>query len=826
MAKFVDDKYQHLESDVDKLRQKFRMYISFSNELAAKSIVLEILYNAIDECENPLSPADTIQVEYDERNDTIKVTDNGRGIPTAQLEKVLTTLNSGSNIDSGAKASLKARTLGRNGTGTLAFTALSERMEIFSYRGGTENLCKHMIFEEGRKVFEEVTSCDSSKHGLTVYCKPSKILGKSTRIVWDQIYNELVNLQFQNNKKIKMSSIYIDKKGIVETERYVSQPFESILVHKNDKSSLISDKIMINISGDDIQEEVGGKVYNRFIDMDIAFVYTNNMTPYIDSFCNSNNTIDNGSHLDGALEGICRYFQTVTKNSLSDRERDKLDVKWDDVKSGLSIAINLGTNMEEIFTSQTKHKILNEDFEKMIKDKTVDSLQSYFTKNPSQLRELINIVKMNAKVRREGDKIRNAVIKESITNWSSYKMDNYDPCTNRGKEYKELYIIEGKSAKGSLKQARDPKFQALFAIRGVSANVFKMDLDAILKNTEFKNLITVMGCNVGSKFDLSKLQFDKIVIATDADVDGLFIRSLLCSFFIKVFPEIILDGRLFIAEPPLYRVDDKKNPFVINREDYINRYITAVVKEYQLSFYDKKLAKKGEPQIVLGKSELKQFLADTSSYVEDVLLLARHYKVHKRLIEIIFHELAGLIDIEKEYNTDAEINDLLKQVDIQHLMTVIGEDFDEIVYDDNKEIIKGIIDGKYQSMELSQRLVRKGINIIKMIRSYSMKTISIMLKHTKTGAEHILPLMTSLEMLKKFQPDILHRFKGLGENNPDDIRFTLMDANTRMLIKVMISDIENDLKVFNVLRGSSPQDAAARKAMMAGYQIPRELLDT
>lgn len=517
MAKFVDDKYKHLVSDVEKMRSKFMMYISYSGTLAAKSIVLEILYNSIDECTNPRSPADTIRIEFDEKADRIMISDNGRGIPSDEMETVLMTLNSGSNIDSGAKSSMKISTLGRNGIGTLAFTALSETMEIYSYRGGTENICKHMIYQEGKKVFDEVTPCNPKKHGLVVYSKPSKILGKNTKIVWEHIHDELINLQFLNKKKIKMSSSYLNKDGVVVEEKYMTQPFENIISHKNGKSNLISNKMLINITGDDIPEEIGGQTFKRFLNMDIAFAYTSSATPYIDSFCNSNNTIDNGSHLDGAIEGISRFFQAATKHTLTEKEKEKLDIKWDDVKTGLSVVVNLGTNFENMFTSQTKHKVSNADLLKIIKDSTIDSLTKYFDKYPDQLKELTNIIKMNAKIRREGDKVRNAVIKETMTNWSSYKMENFDPCTNKGKSYKEIYIVEGKSAKGLLKQARDPVFQALFAIRGVSANVFKMDTDKILNNVEFRDLIKVMGCNIGAKFDLSKLQYDKIIIASDAD---------------------------------------------------------------------------------------------------------------------------------------------------------------------------------------------------------------------------------------------------------------------------------------------------------------------
>ena len=826
--KFIDDKFMHLLADVDKMRNKFRMYISFSNQLAAKAIVLEALFNAIDECRNPRSPGDRIEIEYDERTDSIKVSDNGRGIPTDILELIFTTLNSGSNIDSGVKNDLETDTLGRNGVGTLAINALAEKVEIFTYRGGTENKVKRLVFVEGVKYEEETKSCDPSRHGLTVQFKPSKILGKATKIVWQHVKDELINLQFLNKKKVKMSSAYTNKDGKIEKDEYKTQPFEAILSLRNHKETIISDKMLISLENRNVEEEVAGKKYKRFVAMDVAFAFTSNTTnPYIDSFCNANNTIDNGSHLDAAIEGLCRYFQQAAKATLTDR--DKIEIKWDDVKTGLSIAVALRTNMEEIFTNQTKHKVSHDELEKLLKDEVIDSLQSYFKENPNKLKECINLIKTNARARREGDKARNSVIKETLTNWSSFKMKNYDPCTNKGKEYKELYIIEGDSAKGSLKKSRDPMYQALFAIRGVSANVFKMTLDQIIGpingNKEFRDLVKVMGCNVGTKFDITKLQFDKIIIASDADVDGLFIRSLLCSFFFKLFPEIILAGKLFIAEPPLYRIDDKHNPFVINKEDYNNRYIQKVMKEYKIGFP----ANKSMDDIEwLHKHALNDFLSASSSYVDDITMLSKHYLVNDRLIELMIEEFAdNKFSTEQALVDNSYIDRMIKGLQVQKLMVRVGAEFEELYYDDNDQIIKGAIDGKYQSLEISERLIRKSLHLIDIVANHGPRyNETLELRAIKTGTESTLSMLSILKVLKKFQPTVMHRFKGLGENNDEDIRITIMDPNTRSLIRLQISDIENDMKVFQTLRGTSPLDTKSRKLMMRSYKIPKDLIDT
>lgn len=832
MAKFKDDVFDHLESDIDKIRVRHRQYISYSNEQGAKSVVDEIIYNGLDECKNPRSPGNKIHVIMDDRDGFITVTDNGRGIPTDILEKVYTSLNMGSNINTSNKANLKTEVLGQNGTGTLAICGLAERAEITSFRGGTENIYKTIIFEEGKKVNEESGKCSEKQHGMSIRYKPSKVMGKNTKILWKDVKYGLINLQYLLKKKINITSDYYDADGTLEQEKYPIKPFEDILL-RNEKDKLVSQRIMITIDADNIIEELDGENVKRFLSMDIAFAYTSLLNPYIDSFSNSNNTVDNGDHLDGALEALCRFFQSNTKNLLTEKEKSSLDIKWDDVKTGLSLVVALRTNYERLYTGQTKHKVVSAEIRKIIIALTLETLSNYFSKNPSQLKEICSIVKMNAKVRREGEKVRTAVVKNTLNNWSSYKMKNYDPCTNKGlKEYKELYIIEGDSAKGSLKNARNAIFQALFAIRGVSANVYRMTIDQIVGpkgNKEFTDLVTVMGCNIGTKFDINKLQFNKIIIASDADIDGYFIRSLLMAFFFKMFPEIIIDGRLYIAEPPLYRVDNKNNPFVINREDYINRYVKLASKYYKMGY-------KYNDQVSIEWIDKKtwiEFLSNTSSYVEDMNLLSDHYKVNGRLLEMIIEEFSFLFPTDIFDSLDNKnlygkiIVNAINLLNINNLIDRIAIEFPEIYYDEKDKLVKGAIDGVYQIIEINDQLVKKSTNLILLNKKWgSTEKSSIVLKHIKTGTEYNLSLLGILRILKVYQPTILHRFKGLGENNDEDIKETIMDPNTRSLIKVTMGDIENDMKVFQILRGSSKFDAQSRKIMMKNYKIDKNLIDT
>lgn len=376
------------------------------------------------------------------------------------------------------------------------------------------------------------------------------------------------------------------------------------------------------------------------------------------------------------------------------------------------------------------------------------------------------------------------------------------------------------SAKGSLKKARDPRFQALFAIRGVSANVYKLTIDQIIGpkgNKEFTDLVMIMGCNVGPKFDLSKLVYDKIILSSDADVDGLFIQSLLLSFYFKIFPEIIMDGRLFIAVPPLYRVDDKNNPFVINNEDYINRYVKEASKNYKIGY-----VYKDDKIEYFDNKKLIEFLSDTSLYVEDIYQLSKHYKANDRLIEMIFEEISLIYTVSPEYTHDQ----LIDKINIQHLLHRINEEFPEISYKDNNKEIYGIANEKRQLIEISTQLVRKGMPCIKSISKWRPMLTNMIMRNVKTGSEERSSLLGILKNLARFQPNKVHRFKGLGENSDEDIKTTIMDPNTRTLIRVNISDIENDMKIFQMLRGGSPLDALNRKNMIRNFEFSRSDIDT
>ena len=303
-------------------------------------------------------------------------------------------------------------------------------------------------------------------------------------------------------------------------------------------------------------------------------------------------------------------------------------------------------------------------------------------------------------------------------------------------------------------------------------------------------------------------------------VDGYFIRSLLLAFFFKLYPEIIEDGRLYVAEPPLYRVDDKKDPFVINNNDYINRYMKAASKDYKMGY--QKIKDHSNVQF-LDKSEWKEFLNDTAYYVSDMMQMVKRYKINDRLLEMLLEEFASMpIDA-----TNDNIEQMMNAFNINKFMNRITAEFNELWYDDKNALIKGAIDGKSQSLEVSDHKIRRALPIIQIMKKWMpAKGDQLILRSVKTGSEHNMSLLGILKILGKYQPNILHRFKGLGENDKEDLRITVMDPNSRSLLKVCINDIQNDAEIFQMLRGGTSQDLLGRKTLARSFRADRTLIDT
>jgi DNA gyrase subunit B len=375
-------------------------------------------------------------------------------------------------------------------------------------------------------------------------------------------------------------------------------------------------------------------------------------------------------------------------------------------------------------------------------------------------------------------------------------MQNFNPANNRGKDdYREIFLIEGDSAKGTAEQRRFPDTQAFFALRGVPLNCFGLKLDKILDNVEFKRLVIVLRCNVGSKFDINKLWYKKIIIMTDADIDGFRITSLLCTFFLVVMPEIIEQGYLYKAVTPLYKIKDKKRPFILNKQEYIEIFEERIRDNIKLI----------DPisNVVLSSYDMKELLMKNREYLEELNRVASHFTVDPNIIEFI------VIHYDDE--------DFLKK---------FKKKFTELEID-NENVLSGIYEGKYQILIIDKIFFKRINTLYRLITEINNNKVYYKVHEVNSTGKliddrGIMSMGNFLKMCQKFQPEIEMRYKGLGELQPKELRETTLDPNNRILIQLTMNDIEKEIEKFNILHGDESEQ---RKKLMEHFKINREDLD-
>jgi len=801
--KFTDDKMEHLKTDISKIRVRPAMYISFIGDLGVLHCLKEILNNAIDEVINPRSPATSISIQYYENDDKIIVSDDGRGMPAKELDQILTHLNYGSNINADDKKDLKLSVLGTNGVGTLAYTALAKQLTIITFRSGSVegNVCRKLIYQEGQLIEDSgIIPCKKGQHGTIIEWQCSQlVLGKNAKIPLDKFKEWLTNVQFQFEKQFKITLDCYDSDNIKTSIVYKTQPFINILTLRNNKKDIGTDIVYFQKIGECIENKPD-KNYNRYMIYDIAFAYINsNVTPYIDSFCNGSNTIDGGSHLDIVIECINRYFQNRVKQGLSDKEKEKLDIKWEDIQLGLTIAINFRCNTGEWFTSQTKHKLyIPESIVKYMKDLVNNGLEKYFNDNPNVYKQMAAIIKLNSKARTEGEKIKNSVMKERVQKWDQFSMNNFKPCANKGlNSYKELFIVEGISAQGTIGKGNDPQYQAIMSIRGMPKNIYGLSVNKILENKEFHDLIKIMGCNIGDKFDITKLNYNKIIIATDADADGYQIRSLLCYFFFVLFPEIIKQGRLYVADPPLYKLQDKNNEFITNKKKYIELCFDRIKHKYDIGL-------NGDMN---PSDQLRKFFDDTRNYLTELNNMSKYRKIPSEVLEDIWFYIA-----ENCNKSDDNIN------------INLTEKYPEIVYDRITKVLSGVVNYNYIRIILDKRTIDSFWNNIILLKKYGSM---IYLIDKQSRENKVVRISQVLEAFANCYIKILHRYKGLGESAESTLWETSLNPLTRTLIKVDYNDINETISLFHLCHGKGEINIKSRTELWfnSGRIIDPDLID-
>ena len=813
MAK--DVKMDYFEDDIQKIQNKTNLYIKNYGPAGAFHLFKEDAQNAIDECIDEDSNGNEINIKLDLTTDKVTVEDNGRGFPEVDfpLDIFCTKIQSGSKF----YRDQSGGTSGEFGLGLTAINALSSFFMIESRRA-KEKTIHRLTFKEGKKIKDEVFKNPSKKHGSTVSFIPSrKYLGDNTVLPVEDITNWLTKMSYLLPKKRPIVINYEVMKGL--------EPVDSIVFKQRDFDELLpnivtgnkmSKKVSLNTKAT-IDEIIGGKVKTKVLNLQFAFMYDDSSESVYDSYCNFTNTTENGVHVDAVEECLCRFFTVKTRASLSEREKEKYDILWNDVRAGLKMILNLNTNAQVGFEGNMKEKIGNKLLFPVIKEAVTPLITNYFEEHDDELKNIIKIVKLNARARIEANKVKTKIVAESVGRFNDHEIPNYRRAYGGKNVSKEIFLIEGeRSALGSAVDAADRTFQGFYGLKGQTKNVIKGDISKIMNpqtgNKEWVGYVKALGCGWGKNCDPSKCVYDRIIFMTDADVDGYGITEGAIAFHLYALTPLVEAGMLYKVLPPLYSIgkSQKKLTYARNKDELAEIYYKNIAANIKIQRY-------GNPKF-MNKQEVKQFLVDTNTYSENLVHIAKHYGIDKFLLERIIAYLVKTIP-GIDMNTDVEkyMGTLVFKT---NLIAFVQEQFPEVTLV-GKDSLRGIVNHHEQSIQITNRLVHMASELFDVIRLYDY-----VIKVVEGDLEpQYLSIGQFLDLSMKYTPRIYVRYKGLGEMSSGQLWDTTMNPDTRVLVHLTTQDLERELAVFQMMNGGRAKDREDRKKIMRGYKIRREDLD-
>ncbi|RXK06599.1 DNA topoisomerase (ATP-hydrolyzing) subunit B [Halarcobacter bivalviorum] len=735
---------------LEAVRKRPGMYIGDTNINGLHHMVYEVVDNSIDEamagfCRN-------IKVTMT-KDHWIRVEDDGRGIPTAihkgegisAATVVLTVLHAGGKFD---KDTYKVSG-GLHGVGVSVVNALSKDLRMTIYREG--------------KIHYQEFSCGIPKAPLEVIGDSPRKTGTTIEFLADDSIFEVNTYDFATLSKRFKEVAYLNpfisitledeiqkKKEIYHFEGGINQ-----FVQDLNKDTAICDAISFSERVEDLE-------------VDIALLYNSTYTEKTISFVNNIRTIDGGTHEAGFKAGLTRSIVKYVNNNAAAREKDT-KITGDDVREGLIAVVSVKVP-EPQFEGQTKGKLGSSYVKPICQKLTNEMLDKYFEENPTQAKAVMEKALMAARGREAAKKARDLTRKKDAMTVGTLP-GKLAECQSKDPEVRELYLVEGDSAGGSAKQGRDRVYQAILPLKGKILNVEKSRLDKILKSDEIRNMITALGCGIGEDFDEEKIRYHKVIIMTDADVDGSHIQTLLLTFFFRFLRPIIDKGYLYIAQPPLYRYKKGKNERYLKDDTALSNFlIENGVENFDFD--------------ALGKNDLIDLFRTISRYRGMLRQLEKRYsliEVLKHLIEnsdLVKLDLSALYEEVKSFIEAKGYNILSKSITEERIQLFVqtNEGLEELIIDDELFASPYFSEATY----IYNRLVERDISMF--------------------DGRDLIEILEEIEGIAK-KGAYIQRYKGLGEMNPEQLWETTMTPEDRRLLRVTIEDAEVASDTFTLFMG-------------------------
>ncbi len=763
---------------LDAVKKRPGMYIGDTDDGSGlHHMVFEVVDNSVDEALAGHCTEVTVSINID---GTILVSDNGRGVPVdlheeeqrSAAEVIMTTLHAGGKFDPNAyKVSG-----GLHGVGVSVVNALSSALTLTIYREGK---IWEQHYSEGAPLDELISIGDTEKTGTTVRFLPSDQTFTNIVFVYEVLERRLRELAFLNSGL--QISLFDERSGKSEVFKYVGGI--GVFVDYLNKSRVVLHPKVIYISA-----EKEGVV------LELALQWTDAYHESVGCYTNNIPQKDGGTHLSGLRAGLTRTLnQYIEKAGLA--SKNKVSVTGDDVREGLTAILSVKIS-DPKFSSQTKDKLVSSEVKGVVETIVSDKLNDFLQENPLEAKVIMGKIVEAAQAREAARKARELTRRKTALDIAGLPGKLAD-CQEKDPAKCEIFIVEGDSAGGSAKQGRDRKNQAILPLKGKILNVEKARADKMLSSVEIGNLITALGCGIRDEFNYESLRYHKIIIMTDADVDGSHIRTLLLTFLYRNYQELVDGGHIYIAQPPLYKIKKGKTEHYLKDDNELSTYfMSAATEDVQFDLVTSTI--EAEKIRDLGK--------------EFLLLKNIHARLERRYPESVLKTLRAISEISSEAELKEDSVARWCSEFEQKLVAVIGESGQvQVVLDFTSNIdFRFKINLLSNGSPLSIELKRETLLSSEMMQLSRLGTLfdgklapgSAVVKNDGSRKEISSLFQAFTDILAAAQKGFyVQRYKGLGEMNPEQLWETTMNEETRTILQVRVQSAPVADKLFSDLMG-------------------------